>query len=104
MEIFLDLSFSIDYQIYAVAKSSFNQFQLIAQLNPYLDMKSLATVVRMLVILKADYCNALYIMLSLKTGQKLQEIQTVEDRFNTGTSKLNNISPAFIGSLLVELS
>ena len=52
----------------------------IAQLRPYLDVGALTTLVHVLVVLRLDYCNALYVGLPLRLVWKLQMVQNVAAR------------------------
>ena len=67
----------------SVARSAFYQLRLVAQLRPYLDGDSLASVVHALVTSKLDYCNALYVGLPLKTVRNLQLVQNAAARLIT---------------------
>ena len=67
----LDLAFSMGNRISAMASSTFSHLQQITCLHPYLDGASLTTLVNALVILRTDYCNALYMELHLKAIWKV---------------------------------
>ena len=83
--VLLEPSLSLEAKVASVARSAFYQLRLVAQLRPYLDRDSLASVVHALVTSKLDYCNALYVGLPLKTVRKLQLVQNAAARLITGT-------------------
>ena len=65
----------------------------IAQLHSCLDVGILTTLVHALIVLRLDYCNALYMGLPLRLMRKLQMVQNVVVRLLTGVRKHQHISP-----------
>lgn len=61
----------MEKQISPMVRSVFSHLQQIAQLWPYLNRKSLVTLVPMLVISRIDYFNILYAGQSLKAIEEL---------------------------------
>ena len=99
MGVLLEPSLSLEAQVASVARSAFYQLRSVAQLRPYLDRDSLASVVHALVTSKLDYCNVLYMGLPLKMVQKLQLVQTAAARLinqnqKVGTYKTDSSSLA----------
>ena len=58
------------YQILALAKSGFYQLKWTAHFHPFLNRKSLTTLVQVLIISKIDYYN-IYMGLPLKVIQQV---------------------------------
>ena len=87
---FLEPSLSLEAQVASVARSSFYQLRLVAQLRPYLDRDNLASVVHALVTSQLDYCNALYVGLPLKMVRKLWLVQNAAARLITGTRRFEH--------------
>ena len=68
-------------------------WSLVASERPYLDGGSLTILVHAFVILRLDYCNALYVGLPLRLMWKLQMVQNVAARLLSGMRRHQHISP-----------
>lgn len=77
-------------QMAAVAKSAFDQLQLIWQLRSFLEKKDFALITHALVTLIMDYRNILYTVLPLEMTWKLHLVQNVAERMLRETSKLDD--------------
>ena len=80
-------------QITSVVHSAYFHLRQIAQLHLYLDTKSLTTLVYALLVLRIDYCNALYMGLPMRLLWKLQQVQSTAARLLSGVKKHQHISP-----------
>ena len=65
-------------------------------LRSYLDVGTLTTLVHVLVVLRLDYCNALYMGLLLRLMQKLQMVQNMAARLFTGVKRHQDSSPTLV--------
>ncbi|KAF7242038.1 putative RNA-directed DNA polymerase from transposon BS [Varanus komodoensis] len=72
--VLLDPELFLEAQVTAVVRSAFLQLPLIHQLHPYPEDDCLATVTHALVTSQLDFCNVLYVGLSLKTVWILQMV------------------------------
>ena len=79
--VLLDSALSTEKQISAMARSAFLNLQQIAQFWPYLDRKSLMTLIHSLLISRINCCNALCVGLPLKDIAKLHHVQNMADRW-----------------------
>ncbi|KAF7249234.1 1-phosphatidylinositol 4,5-bisphosphate phosphodiesterase beta-1 [Varanus komodoensis] len=91
--VLLNPELSLEAQVTDVVRSTFLQLQLSHQLRPYLEDDCLATVTHALVTSQLDYCNTLYMGLSLKTVWILQMVQNRAARLLTGTGHYSHITP-----------
>ena len=90
--VLLDLSLLVTSQIASVVQSGYFHLMQIAQLHPYLDTGSLTMLVHVLVVLRLDYCNDLYLGLPLGLLQRLQQVQNVVARLSSWFRKYQHIS------------
>ena len=72
--------------------TTYFSLQWIVQLCSYLDVGALTTLVHALVVSRLDYCNTLYVGLTLRMMKKLQMVQNTVARLLTGVKNIN-ISP-----------
>ena len=70
--ILLDPALCWESQVATMSRSAFHQLRLIAQLCPYLDERSVRTLMQALVISGIDYCNVHYMGLPLGLIQENQ--------------------------------
>ncbi|KAF7247761.1 Maturin [Varanus komodoensis] len=91
--VLLNPKLTLEAQMLAMARSAFHQLRLIHQLRPYLEDDCLAAVMHALVTSGLDFCNALYMGLSLKTVRILQLVQNRAARLLMGTGRCSHITP-----------
>ena len=80
LEIHLDPALTMETQVVSVVRYAYFHLWRIAQLHLYFDGGALTTLVHALVISRLDYCNALYVGLSLRLMRKLQMVQNTAAR------------------------
>ena len=90
MGVHLDLVLTMETQVASVVRSAYFHLWWIAQLRPYLDVGTLATLVHVLIVSRLDYCNALYVGLPLKMMQKLQMVQNAVARLHIQMLPMQN--------------
>ncbi|KAF7250878.1 Protein translocase subunit SecA [Varanus komodoensis] len=93
LRVLLNPELTLEAQVSAVARSAFHQLRLIHQLRRYLEDNCLATVTHPLVTSRLDFCNALYMGLSLKTVRILQMVQNRATRLLMRTGHYSHITP-----------
>ena len=71
----LDPALNMESQVVPVVHSAHLCLWRIAHLTSYLDVGLLTTLVHVFAVLRLDYCNAVYIGLSLRLMRKLQIVQ-----------------------------
>ncbi|KAF7246187.1 Armadillo repeat-containing protein 1 [Varanus komodoensis] len=88
--VLLDPELTLEAQVSAVVRSTFHQLRLTHQLRPYLEDDCLATVTQALVTSRLDFCNALYVGLTVWI---LQMVQNRAARLLTRTGRYSHITP-----------
>lgn len=76
IRILLELWLLLEDQVLVVTRRVFAQLWFVHQLRPFLDQDFLCLVTQALVISPLDYCNVLYMDVSLKGIWKLQLVQS----------------------------
>ena len=87
----LDPTLVVETQVVSVVRTTYFHLQWIAHLRPDLDVVALTTLFHALVVLRLDYCNALYVGLPLRLMRKLQMVQNAAARPLTGVRKHQHI-------------
>lgn len=96
LEVVLNSGLLLYKQVAVVARCAFCHFWLLNYLQPFLDRKNLATVVHTLETSKLDYCNTLYVVLSLKAFWKLQLVLNTAARMLTRVSCRDHSTPVLL--------
>ncbi len=89
----MDSNLSLEKHIKQVCRTCSWQLRNIGRLRPYLDRKSLETLVHAFVSSHLDYCNSLFIGLPNHLIERLQHIQNSAARIVTGTRLYDHITP-----------
>ena len=89
----LDPALTMETQVSSVIRSAHFHFQQIVQLRPFLEVGELTTLVHALVVSRLNYCNVLYVGLSLRLTRKLQMVQNGVSSLLTGVKRYQHIFP-----------
>lgn len=89
----IDPELKLDSQIRSVVKSSFFHLRKLAKIKPILSRQDFEMVIHAFVTTRLDYCNALYVGVSMSSIARLQLVQNAAARLLTGTRKFSHVSP-----------
>ncbi len=89
----LDYKLTLDKQTTNTCRAVHIQTRKINSIRKYLTNDATKTIVQALATVRLDYCNGLYIGLSLKTINRLQRTQNTAARVVSRTSRFSHITP-----------
>uniref|UniRef100_A0A3Q3J5H2 Reverse transcriptase domain-containing protein n=1 Tax=Monopterus albus TaxID=43700 RepID=A0A3Q3J5H2_MONAL len=91
--VILDSNFDFDKQIRSVVKTSIYHLRLLMKVKPFLSYADLEKAIHAFIILRLDYCNALYVGISQSLLRKLQLVQNAAAQLLSNTPKFAHITP-----------